>query len=323
MIDLVPLTAGLLEPAAELLSQVRSTPHATGCVAALGDLEVARQRIEPVLAMPTVAALSDGRLVGYLAALPPRPPGQTARIKPPFHATRPEQGRELYRRLYTRLAGELIRIGGFSHTIAVGVADREAVTSWFELGFGIDQVKGVQRIRPIEAPAGPYVRKAEPSDLDAMVDLAIDLTRFHAESPMLRPALSDHDHVRSGFLDGIADDRSLVAVVDLGDSLGGFLQLHSDAHYLDTVTIGIASVARQVRRRGHGRAMLGYAMDWAARLGYRYCTVEWTSSNPTSDPFWRGRGFHPIQYKLTRRIDERVAWADADLRYDHLRPLDL
>ncbi len=238
------MTPDLLDPASDLLSAAHRNPHASGCAAALSDLTVARQRLEPVLTMPAVAALSQGRLIGYLAAQPPRPPGQSSRIKPAFHATRPDRRREIYRQLYTGLAGQLTRIGGFSHTITVGADDSDAVATWFELGFGADQVKGVQRVRPIETTNGPPVREAGVTDLDAMIELAIELTRFHAESPMLRPALSDHDQIRAGFVHGIADERSLVAVVDLGDSLGGFLQVHADSHYLDTATIGIAGVTR-------------------------------------------------------------------------------
>lgn len=215
------------------------------------------------------------------------------------------------------------RIGGFTHTIAVSADDLEAVTAWFELGFGVDQVKGIQPVHAIKAPAGAQVREAGLADVDALVDLAIDLTRFHAESPMLRPALSDHDFVRKGFIDGIEDDGSVVVVAEADGALGGFLQLNSDAHYLRATTIGIASAAPRQRHRGHGTAMLACAMDWPARLGYEYCAVEWTSSNPTSDPFWRSHGFQPIQYRPTRRLDPRIAPADASLSHNYLCPLDI
>lgn len=327
MIELAPMSSALVNDAAELLSATWQEPHSTGCLAAVRDVAVAEQRIGESLANPSVAAVHEGQLVGFLAAPPPRPPGQGVGIKAAMHATAPENRREIYRRLYAHLAADLTKIGGFTHTIAVNCADRQTVNTWFELGFGMDQVRGVQSLpRSGEAPNGSsdiHVREARAGDLDEMVELAREVTRFHAESPMLRPALSDHDFVREGLIKGMTFARSLVVVADLGQTLGGFFQVNPDSHFVDTATIGIAGVAPGERHQGVGTAIVNFAMDWACSSGFRFCAVEWTSPNLTSDRFWRNRGFQPLQYKLTRRIDPSIAWAHSGISYDHIRPLDL
>lgn len=327
MIELTPMSPALINDAAKLLSATWSAPHPTGCRAAVADIPVAEQRIEAALENPSIAALCDGQLVGYLAAPAPRPPGEAVGIKAAMHATAAEGRRDIYRQLYAHLAGELTKIGGFSHTIAVNSSDSPTVGAWFELGFGIDQVKGIQPLdrspRVSSGSTGFEVRKARADDLDELTELAREVTRFHAQSPILRPALSDLDFVRDEMIKGMESDRSLVVVADLGNRLGGFFQLHPDNHFLDTATIGIAGVAPGDRHHGVGTAIVNFALNWSVDNGYRLCAVEWTSPNLTSDRFWRGRGFQPLQYKLTRRIDPRVAWAHSSLSYEHLHPLDL
>ena len=327
MIELVPMSSVLIRDSAELLSAAWAEPHATGCRAAVSDVAVAEQRIEASLANPSVAAMHQGRLIGYLTARPPRPPGDGVGIKAAMHATTRGNRREIYRRMYGHLAADLTKMGGFTHTIAVRSADGPTVESWFELGFGMDQVRGVQSLpRSAVATNGSSVvkvRHARPGDLDDLIELAIEVTRFHAESPMLRPALSDHDFVGAELIKGMQSSRSAVVVADLGHALGGFLQINPDSHFIDTATIGIAGVAASTRHRGVGTAIVNFAMDWAGSSGYRFCAVEWTSPNLTSDYFWRGMGFDPLQYKLTRRIDPRIAWAHSGISYEHIRPVDL
>lgn len=321
------MSSSLVSDAAQLLSNTWREPHPTGCRAAISDATVAEQRIEASLTYPSVAAVQGGRLLGYLAAPPPRPPGDAVGIKAAMHATTAEHRRDIYRRLYAQLADDLTKIGGFTHTIAVNYSDRATVDSWFELGFGIDQIKGVQALHRPGGTANQspeiQVREARAGDLDEMTEQAIEVTRFHAKSPTLRPALSDHDFVRNNFTKAMETDRSLVAVADLGNRLGGFFQVNPDNHFVDTATIGIAGVAPDDRHQGVGTAIVNFALDWANNSGYRFCAVEWSSPNLTSDRFWRSRGFQPLQYKLTRRIDPRIAWAHSRISYDHIRPIDL
>jgi len=321
------MSSALVNDAARLLSSTWRDPHPTGCRAAISDPAVAEQRIDADLGNPSIAAMHDGQLVGYLAAPPPRPPGDGVGIKAAMHATMPEQRRNIYRRLYGQLAGELTKIGGFTHTIAMNYSDQTTVDTWFELGFGIDQIRGVQSLQPPTEPSPAssdiHVREAIAEDLDELTNLAIEVTRFHAQSPMLRPALSDHGFTRGNFVKAMESPQSLLVVAELGHRLGGFFEVNADGHFLDTATIGIAGVAPGERHQGVGTAIVNFTLDWASRAGYRYCAVEWTSPNLTSDRFWRSRGFEPLQYKLTRRIDPRIAWANPGLSYDHIRPLDL
>jgi GNAT superfamily N-acetyltransferase len=215
----------------------------------------------------------------------------------------------------------------FTHTIAINSCDHTAMETWFELGFGVDQVKGVQALPARASDAArstaSLVREAQIGDLEALVERAREITRFHAESPMFRPALSDHEFVRDELTRAMASDHHKVVVAEADDGITGFLQVNPDPRFADTATIGIAGVARSDRHRGVGTAIVNYTLGWAGRSGFRFCAVEWTSSNLTSDRFWRNRGFQPLQYKLTRRIDPRIAWADSEISYEYIRPVEL
>jgi hypothetical protein len=48
----------------------------------------------------------------------------------------------------------------------------------------------------------------------------------------------------------------------------------------------------------------------AARAGFRYCETDWRSANLLASRFWPRQGFRPVAYRLARRIDPRIAWAN-------------
>ncbi|MFD8085969.1 GNAT family N-acetyltransferase [Kitasatospora sp. NPDC059722] len=315
-LDVVPFEERFAEPAATLLAG----EHPDGGLD-LADPVVARRLVAAWQgAGPAVAAVEGGELVGFLAASVDGVPGpQQASIRLQQHAAVGGRKREAYRRLYAALAGRLAAVGRFEHTITVSAVHGEVTTALFELGFGIDQIKG---LRPAVASTGQDVRlrEAGPTDLRRLLELTVELQQFHATSPILRPALLDVPAVRDGFLAALGDDRRLLLVAEEHGRVVGMMQAEADQRHRSTAVIGIASVTASVRSGGLGTALLAGVCDWAARRGFANVAVGWSSANPVSDSFWRGRGFAPVGYKLTRLIDARVAWADSRLGYAHHLP---
>lgn len=119
--------------------------------------------------------------------------------------------------------------------------------------------------------------------------------------------------MRRGVEAALLDDRSIVVVVEGADRLMGMAQAGPARTYLDTVDIGMNIVTDGARSEGLGTAMLRYLLEWAASKRYRYCAVGWTSSNLISDAFYRSRGFRPVRFRLHRRVDPRISWANDTL----------
>ncbi len=320
-VEIVPFERGFVGQAAALLAEA----HAAGGWD-LADVGVARRLIAGWQGSgPAVAAMRDDVVVGFMAAAVPTFPGDpSARVRLFQHACAPRNRRMVYRRLYAALSGQLTGVGAFEHTLAVSAHDQDTVTCIFELGFGVDQIKG---FRPVSrSGAGPRdvqgirLRGARPQDMAQLLDLTVELQRFHAEPPMLRPALVDLRAIRDGFLAALDDDRRVLLVAEERGRLVGMMQAGPDGRHVGAATIGIAMVAESCRSAGVGTALLSGVEEWAAGRGFGAFGAEWSSANVVSDAFWRGRGMVPAQFKLIRRIDSRVAWAGTGLSYRHFTP---
>ncbi|MEU8516939.1 GNAT family N-acetyltransferase [Kitasatospora sp. NPDC048722] len=315
-LNVVPFEGRFVEPAAALLAE----GHPDGGLD-LADPAAARRLVAAWQGTgPAVAAVDGGELVGFLAASVDGVPGpRQASVRLQQHAAVDGRKREAYRRLYAALAGRLAAVGRFEHTIAVSAVDGEVTTALFELGFGIDQIKGL-RPAVVSTEQDVRLREAGPADLRRLLELTVELQQFHATSPILRPALLDVPAVRDGFQAALGDDRQLLLVAEEHGRVVGMMQAEPDRRHRSTAVIGIASVAASARSRGLGTALLAGVSDWAARCGFANVSAGWSSANPVSDSFWRGRGFTPAGHKLTRLIDARVAWADSRLSYAHHLP---
>jgi GNAT superfamily N-acetyltransferase len=313
----------MIDSAADLLCQLHRDVDQGPDQHVLADPQVARALLQDWLGSgPAVAALCHGDFVGFMgASLPPTHGGAAARIRIFQHAAREPGRRDVYRQLYRAISEQLAALGCFTHTISVAANDQTVLRTWFELGFGVDQIRGRRELDPLPKITGrTTIRPAIASDSDALIDLSVEVNQYHAEPPMLRPALVDLPAMRASYRSGIDSEPPSVLVFEDEGSVRGVMQLNPDADYPGTARIGMAGVDRVNRRRGAGTALLHDALQWCRTTGYRKCSAEWTSANLVSDSFWRGHSFEPVLLKLTRVIDARVAWAGPDLDYRYFTP---
>ena len=309
--QIVAFTDRYIDEAAALLAAVHA---ATVPVPDLADVDVARAHLAGVSG-PAVAAVDDGgALTGFMAAaVTGFPNDPRARVRMQHHAAAPGRVRATYRHLYRALSERLTGIGCFEHAVTVAETHAEVVDCLVELGFGVDQIKG---IRPLDgARHGARLREARADDLPALLRLTLELQRFHALTPVHRPAFLDVGAIGADLSAAVADPRRLVLLAEVDDRPAGLMVADPDSHLPGTATIGIAVVTAAARSGGVGTALLAGVVDWARRNDFRACGAEWTSANLVSDAFWRGHGFSPVRRTLARRIDPRVAWAGPELRY--------
>jgi ribosomal protein S18 acetylase RimI-like enzyme len=54
---------------------------------------------------------------------------------------------------------------------------------------------------------------------------------------------------------------------------------------------------------------LARGVAWAREQGYAHIALHYASQNISGARFWESQGFESIEYRMTRHIDERIAWA--------------
>ena len=74
--------------------------------------------------------------------------------------------------------------------------------------------------------------------------------------------------------------------------------------------LAIAGTREGERGKGIGTMLTQHGLFQARSAGYHYCEADWRSTNLLSSRFWPRQGFRPAVYRLVRRVDQRIAWAD-------------
>jgi ribosomal protein S18 acetylase RimI-like enzyme len=73
--------------------------------------------------------------------------------------------------------------------------------------------------------------------------------------------------------------------------------------------LAVAATREEEQGRGVGRTLTAYGLAAAQSDGYTHCITDWRVTNLLSSRFWPRQGFRPVAYRLSRRLDERIAWA--------------
>jgi len=272
-----------------------------------------------------VAALRAGRLLGYMLGRPliDETWGRSAWVRPAGCALAPDENAEMVRTLYAALAAPWVAQGIFFHFALLPLADPALIHAWFSLSFGIEQIYGLADLAQLDlAPPPPMpgleIRRAGPADRQTLGDFSDIIWRHQVQAPvwgiMLPEVVAEQ---RTGWAELVDDPKIAVWLAFLdGEPVGCQCYWPAEPGDDDLLTpascceLSVAGTRPHVRGRGVGTALTRHNLAQARAAGYRFCLTDWRSTNLLAARFWPRQGFRPIAYRLVRRVDQRIAWAD-------------
>jgi GNAT superfamily N-acetyltransferase len=288
------------------------------------DCQVVRPLLASMAAQhPMVAAVANGRLVGYLGGIGISEfKGRDNGVYCPEwgHAVRPEaspaERRWIYRRLYETIAETWVGRGLLNQALTILAHDKAALDVWFWSSFGmlcVDVVRGVDRIAvPPEARASALrVRPATPGDVPKLFPIFAEHELYYNRSPIFLPkAPMADDSELLGFLADtntpiwLAEDRSghvLGMMKGELNSTDGSTVVRDEG----TVTCTGAYVLPAARNRGVGTLLLEALVDWAREHGHARISLDFEAANIHGSRFWLSH-FTPVCHSLIRHVDDRI-----------------
>jgi GNAT superfamily N-acetyltransferase len=336
-LNVVPLEPDHLQAAASLLAerQRRIRTPRPDFPAAFEDPSACRPLIEEALSEPGavgVVALAAGEPAGFMimspivfsaidiraAFLPARP----AEIPYVGHAARPDVAYDAYREMYGVLSGEFVARGYFDHIAYVSPSEQQVHDAFGSLSFGRTLVAAMRGVDPVSGADGTRVEvhRAGIEDIAVVTGLNDELLLHHARAPIFWPHLEEPRPALDGFqrtlLDEPDENAHLVAY-DGGRAVGmntfmAPVWINPLVRPDRTIYLYQGIVSENARSGGVGKAILARGVEWAREQGYEHVALHYASPNLSGARFWQSQGFEAIEYRMARRVDERIAWAGAD-----------
>jgi ribosomal protein S18 acetylase RimI-like enzyme len=332
-VDFVPFQDSFLAQAAELLAARHRWDRAVlpELPSRFEDAGVAWKAVEAVWHRPGAsgsAAFDDGRLIGYLLGdlSTDNFRGRWTWVRLAGYALEEGIDAELYSDLYAAAGPQWLAHGCFNHYALVPLADEAVLAAWAGLGFARDQIYALRPLtdadaRPSTPPEGVTIRRATPDDQAALVDLAPLISRHHSAAPAWVPIPPEGiAELQEGYAELVDDPTWLVwLALQEGEVLSFLAYTPSEGGDDDLLTpeacieLKVAGTREAARGRGIGQALTRHGLADAQANGYATCAVDWHGPNLLASRFWPKQGFRPVAYRLARRIDPRIAWADGRL----------
>ena len=136
---------------------------------------------------PGVAAVRDGRLVGFLAGwLMPSFRGKRSAFSPEWaNAADLEDSQTIYEEMYSCLAADWVADSFVAHYISLFANDPNAIRAWHWLSFGMLSVDAIRSLQPIEGvDAQINIRRAKLQDLEQILTLNDELRQYMKGPPV-------------------------------------------------------------------------------------------------------------------------------------------
>lgn len=259
-----------------------------------------------------VAALSDQKLVGFIAAFELNELwGKCKGAYSPLygHGAIKENRSMIYQELYKHAAELWIKKNITSHALTLYAHDREVLDTWFWLGFGSRCVDSIRQVTPLSVGKSEVIiKKVSKSELDDLREVQNNFQIHFNNSPMFMPRQKEDpvDYLSEWIKEG---DRHLWAAYRDGKAVGLMkIQAVGEtfiSEHKDMMNITGAYVPESERCSGVATLLLDTVLNWMKANGYTLCGVDFESFNIEGSRFWN-KYFIPYTYTLTRRIDERI-----------------
>lgn len=219
------------------------------------------------------------------------------------------------------LAAEWVKSGSFKHYVLVPGGDTKAMEGWFRLGFGYEQVHGVQTIpSDILLPllnSDINIRLATEEDEREVRKISTLIMEHQAESPVWAPAFTeDRGMLQEGYVELMKDPSAYFWIASRGQDILGFQVFYptqnSDSNMMipsSCICLGVGATVPYARGLGVGTHLLKHGFDHARTAGYINCMTDWRMTNLEASRLWPKHNFLPYAYRLVRHIDPRIAWA--------------
>lgn len=328
--SIVPFAPELLPQAALLLAQ-RHHRDRILCPALperFTDPVVAGQALEAALQRKQAsgfAALVDGQVVAYLIGdmVIDNTWGRSGWVRTAGCAYAPAVGVEVVRELYVALGAHWVDYGIFSHFALLPVSDPVLLQAWFALSFGIEQVHALADLTTIDPilsnmPPGLEMRKAGPADRHHLAAMSDVIWKTQVKAPVWGVMMPESQQEQATGWAELVDEPDVTVWLALqaGEVVGcqGYWPAETGTDNLlipeSCMHLSVAGTREAARGQGIGTRLTHQGFAHAKAAGYRYCEADWRSTNLLAARFWPRQGFQPLVYRLVRRLDQRIAWAD-------------
>lgn len=265
-----------------------------------------------------VAAMDDGRMVGYLCAFGPfkgmfgtSGTGQEDQFVGVFspieaHGVAGDAPPRTWQRLYQAAAEKWAKAGAFYHAIALYEHDEAAKAALFRYAFGQRCADAIRRVEPLGAEPVPGVecRELPPGSTEVVRHLRIGLDIHLCQSPcfMVRT-----EGCRQAWLESVKDRQSRLFAAMAGEKAIAFIEVTEEGENFISAHPGMLNICGaycepEWRGSGVSKALLDFILCKLKGEGVAYLGVDYESMNPTAAGFWE-KYFQPYTASLVRRID--------------------
>jgi ribosomal protein S18 acetylase RimI-like enzyme len=330
---IVPFSDGLLPQAGELLARRHQRDRVVfpGLPARFEGPAVARKAIKATLHRGQAggfAALENGRLVAYLIGdmVIDNLWSRSGWVRTPGCAHAPDVSVEAIRDLYAALGARWVGYGVFFHFVLIPVTDPALVQAWFSLSFGIEQVHALADLEVISRATSSVlpeieIRKAGAGDRQHLAEMSDVIWKTQVQAPAWGVMMPETVGENVAGWSELVDRADVTVWLALAGSRVVGVQGYWPAEQADDnllipeecAHMSVAGTREEARGKGIGTLLTNHGLVQARVAGYRFCETDWRSTNLLASRFWPRQGFCPVAYRLVRRIDQRIAWADGSV----------